>query len=667
MKTVLAFCLVLVLATHGAEVTPIQKVLQMLGEMIETAKKDMQEEKVLFAKSQTWCSSTQKEVQSNIEREKELIDQLKANIEKAKADIANAQTEVATFTAEIDKNNKEIDEANQARAQEKADYDATHTDYEESIDALVRAIKVLKAQNFDRKQAAKAEFVQTHLKTRLLMKQPSIRALMQQTPEANAYEFQSGGVVEMLRKLEIKFRKEQEDLTRDEMQKKHAHNMVVEAKTNLIQDREASVADRTKFIGATKEQQGVDEQDLGLTETALATDQKYVADVSAQCELKDQEFEVRSKTRADEITALNKAVEIISGQAVKGSGEKHLPQLLQAKRVTPLEAMTQATQLLQSDADRVNSKVLSLVAMRVAENPMSRPGVNKPLAKVIQMIKDMIMKLKDERNAEAEQKAYCNTELKKNEQRRTSLTSQQEKLQASVDGLTARTAKLSEEIGTLNGEVQALQDAIAEATKQRQAEAAENTQTIADAKAGQQAVASAITVLRDFYGGAADATALTQALPSRNVKAIKQEDMPQTWDKPYTGQQGGNTGVIAMMEVIQTDFSRLESDTQSAEAEQSRLFTQFKDESETTIAEKTADIEDRTSQRTRDETKLSDDSKELNSVSSELSAADETYNKLKPVCVDTGLSYEERVAKRAEEIQSLKEALQILNSAADTA
>jgi len=36
-------------------------------------------------------------------------------------------------------------------------------------------------------------------------------------------------------------------------------------------------------------------------------------------------------------------------------------------------------------------------------------------------------------------------------------------------------------------------------------------------------------------------------------------------------------------------------------------------------------------------------------------------DKLKPSCVDSGVSYEYRVARRKQEIQSFQEALQILN------
>jgi len=44
----------------------------------------------------------------------------------------------------------------------------------------------------------------------------------------------------------------------------------------------------------------------------------------------------------------------------------------------------------------------------------------------------------------------------------------------------------------------------------------------------------------------------------------------------------------------------------------------------------------------------------------QLDAAMKYYEQLKPSCVDAGLSYEDRVAKRNEEVQSLKEALKIL-------
>ena len=47
-------------------------------------------------------------------------------------------------------------------------------------------------------------------------------------PQANAYEFQSGGVVEMLEKLKDKFEDLRSELEKEEMDAKHAYQMLMQ-------------------------------------------------------------------------------------------------------------------------------------------------------------------------------------------------------------------------------------------------------------------------------------------------------------------------------------------------------------------------------------------------------------------------------------------------------
>merc|ERR1719231_1384403 len=61
----------------------------------------------------------------------------------------------------------------------------------------------------------------------------------------------------------------------------------------------------------------------------------------------------------------------------------------------------------------------------------------------------------------------------------------------------------------------------------------------------------------------------------------------------------------------------------------------------------------------KDEKKLQCES-DLQTAQEELAAAVAYFEKLKPKCVDSGITYEERVKQREEEIQSLKEALAML-------
>merc|ERR1711953_747399 len=206
-----------------------------------------------------------------------------------------------------------------------------------------------------------------------------------------------------------------------------------------------------------------------------------------------------------------------------------------------------ATEYLRLRAKSLNSRVLSALAVHVADDPF---------VKVKKMIKDLIVCLMEEANEEAEHKGWCDTELSTNEQTRKEKTAAVETLHAEIDQLEASIAKLTEDITDLTNAVAELDAAVAKATKLRQEEKAKNTETIADAQEAQTAVAQALTVLKEFYAKAAEATAFVQQDP----------EAPEIFDKPYQGMQAENGGVVGMLEVIESDFARLEADTKAAEA-----------------------------------------------------------------------------------------------------
>merc|ERR1711865_768651 len=207
-----------------------------------------------------------------------------------------------------------------------------------------------------------------------------------------------------------------------------------------------------------------------------------------------------------------------------------------------------------------------------------------------------------------------------------------ERLHAEIDELQASIAKLTEEISELTKAIAELDAAMAKATTIRQVE-------------------KALTVLKEFYAKAGDATALLQQQP----------DAPEIFDAPYKGMQAENGGVIGMLEVIQSDFARLESDTKAAEATAQKEYDEFMTDSEVDKAQKTKDVEHKTAKKQDQEQAMTEKSADLEGTQKELDAALAYFDKLKPSCVDAGVSYDDRVARRKEEIESLQEALRILN------
>merc|ERR1719262_1514944 len=115
------------------------------------------------------------------------------------------------------------------------------------------------------------------------------------------------------------------------------------------------------------------------------------------------------------------------------------------------------------------------------------------------MIKDLIVRLMEEANEEAEHKGWCDTELSTNEQTRKEKTAAVETLHAEIDELKASIAKLTQEVTDLTAEVSESDKAVAEATAIRNKEKATNAETVSDAQDAQTAVAQAVSVLKEFY------------------------------------------------------------------------------------------------------------------------------------------------------------------------
>merc|ERR1719163_1622933 len=83
-----------------------------------------------------------------------MIEVLKADIFQYAADAEQLGKEIAQHDEDIAVWQGDLKAATNVRAIEKTDYDALHKDYSESVDALERAIQVLKKQAYDRKQAS---------------------------------------------------------------------------------------------------------------------------------------------------------------------------------------------------------------------------------------------------------------------------------------------------------------------------------------------------------------------------------------------------------------------------------------------------------------------------------------------------------------------------------
>merc|ERR1719421_2624864 len=207
--------------------------------MVAKGKKEKQQEQVQFAAFKTFCDTTNSQKQTAIKEANEQMEVLKADIEKAESDAATLTEEIAQHDEDIATWNGDLKASTKVREIENEDYLAAHKDYTESIQALEDGIAELKGQAHsvsqveDQAQAVEGKeepkAAEPYGPPQLVQKGSALKRvsgmyvipaetkraldaflsrdseadenLAVGSPEANAFEFQSQGLVDMLEKL----------------------------------------------------------------------------------------------------------------------------------------------------------------------------------------------------------------------------------------------------------------------------------------------------------------------------------------------------------------------------------------------------------------------------------------------------------------------------------
>merc|ERR1719478_1111230 len=149
----LLFFLAVVDIAPASKVTPVQKVLEMMRELVEKADAAKKDEEVKFSAFSQWCTDTQRIKKNEIDEANEKIEMLKAEIEKAEAEIRDLTDRINELDEDVGRWTKDKQSATEVREKEAEDYVATLQDYTESLTALDGAIAVLKEQGYNRAQA----------------------------------------------------------------------------------------------------------------------------------------------------------------------------------------------------------------------------------------------------------------------------------------------------------------------------------------------------------------------------------------------------------------------------------------------------------------------------------------------------------------------------------
>merc|ERR550514_1261327 len=105
----------------------------------------------------------------------------------------------------------------------------------------------------------------------------------------------------------------------EELTARHSYEQIMQVLADSIENAEHEIKKKTELRAETAQLKAEKEGDLAQTISDRDEDQKYLDDMTGLCAQKKADFESRQKLRAEEIEAIEKAVEIISGSAVSGA------------------------------------------------------------------------------------------------------------------------------------------------------------------------------------------------------------------------------------------------------------------------------------------------------------------------------------------------------------
>mmetsp|Transcript_64350 Transcript_64350/g.100333 ORF Transcript_64350/g.100333 Transcript_64350/m.100333 type:complete len:693 (+) Transcript_64350:44-2122(+) len=678
----IAIFLTLLAGSHATsvQVTPIEKVISLIEDMKTEVEQDGQNEATEYDKFACFCKDTTLSKSDSVKKGTDKIHELSADIadktQQKKEDIA----ELGDRKKQQEKDAAELEATNVRCAKEKAEYEAEAADLSKAIQSLKDAIKAMKDSKPASFLAIRERLAKTFALAEVMNKLSSpkhkaVLALLQQgstvDPSDPEYQYHSNDIIEVCENLLVDYTANKKDLD-DEYAKtsKACDDMKSSLKKKLAANKDAMEALEENIEKMTTEI-AQHRKDLITADGQLKDDELYLKDLQARCEARAHDYDQRSVMRNDELAAISQALDILTNDVKSRADEVNVRALfIQKKGVSEQSKALKTISLLQTESSSklrggLSSESRRKSALAVLKQAGQRLGSMAlmslsakvsadPFKKVKGLIQRLIERLLEESKAEATKKGFCDTELGKAEKDRDYRFTDAKDLSADLAKLEAKRDELTAEIDQLNKDVKIEKQGLKEATEDRKTDKAANMHTVGVSKEGYEACKEALQILKAFYKQAAKAS-FVQASP------VDEDTSGPGFTGNYKGKQGASKAILALLETIVSDFERTDRKTEESEHEAQRDFVDYEQTAKSSIAGKMTKEEldslDLKTCKAMIATKFED----LQTAMDLLDSALKELEELKPTCIDTGMSYKERVAKREEEMKALETALCILD------
>jgi len=693
-------------AAIKAKMAAVGKVITMMDDLQKQVLAEGEKEAASYEKFACFCKDTTNEKTEAISRGSDERDTLTTRIGSLTDRRNDLDGTIQDLTKDIQDLEREKTKAQQERKQELGVYEGNAADLSGALEALAGAIEVLKSSK--NPSLAQLNSIAKTVRTAAVLAdalgvdssskiQLNMGFFLQQDPSVpmEDYKFHSESVITTLEKLQGDFRREKQEIDQAEVHSVSEFDAFMQEKTDLIKAKTLQLDDANQARDNTISEMATASEELSTTSADLLDDKQYLSELAQMCMDKAKTWDQRTRVRADELSAITGALTIIKGsvkektsaatvrlvqqgvrvrmaervvsddlamEAIEAASEElenapvkapvaFLQRLVQRHKVEAPEDGRQAViNLLKTSGSKLHSTLLTSLASQISADPF---------VKVKQLIQELIERLLAEAANESNQKGWCDKSTADAKQKRDYAADKVERLNGEMANLEALRNKLAEQTAVLSEEMADLNKKRKEATQMRHEEKIENGETVVEAEAGLEALHMAIDILDKFYKTAAKEDVDLGLLQG------PADDAPDAGfdnGEAYKGAGGEAGGILGMLDVIKSDFERTISETKKAEDKAAVEYRDFMTATGKSLVEKGTANEEKTKQKDKAMEELDAANEMFQSQVIILTTAIQELLELKPTCIDTGMSYQERVARREDEIEQLNKALCVLKN-----
>jgi len=645
---------------------PVSKVVTLLKDMLVQLEKEAEEDQAIYDQMACWCTTNDKDKTKAISDAEAKIDDLTTEIEELTALSARLNTEIENLNKEIEKNQAALDKASAMRAKELAEFNSEEKDMLAAISSLGGAIKALAKhhvgsallqssdeyksadllpvatvmQRVIEKHAAQLEGVLTRSQKKMIA--AFVQSKGSQPASAGSYAPASGEIFGILKQMKETFETDLANTQKDELANQKAYEELKAAKEKEIAAAQEQVTTKTGELATADEKNAQAKQDREDTTEALSADEKFLMNLKEKCQMTDQEFAERLKTRQLEMEAVSKAMAILTSDDAMDTFSSTFSFVQVTRKVTSSKR-TDASKLLSDVARKLNNPNLMTLAMKVKLDAFE---------KVKKAIDDMIAELLKQKEEEIKLKDFCVDSFNENEKQTNEKTREKTDLTTLIEDLTMQIDELHKAIETLKAEISEMQVQMKRAGEDREKENKEFQGVVAEQKATQVLLTKALKVLEGFYGKKA---ALLQ-----HKKEEPAGPPPPPGFKAYK-KSNASGGVMGMIQQIIEDAKAMEAEAIKGEEDAQNQYETFVTDTNASIEEKSKEIVNKSSEKAKAEAARTEAEAHKEEVLQTLEDLSDENTDLHKQCDYTLKNFDIRQTARDEEVEALKQAKAILS------